>query len=225
MITVMIISIQMKVFVMKTLEQGQEKIQKICNELREGTLEPAKKEAERIVSDAHARATELIKEAEKEAEELIKASRVVIEQERNVFNSSLSQGVKQGLEALKQDIEHKLFNDQLNEMVKKGTQNPDVVARLIDCIVKAIEKQGLSADITAIIPKYIPEAEVNLLLTQEILQKLKRHSVAVGSFEGGAQVKLGDKGLTVDISDQAIKELLSRYIRKDFRKFIFAANQ
>ncbi len=209
---------------MKTLEQGQEKIRKICDELRAGTLEPAKKEAEKIILDAKDFCSKLIKEAEIEAENLIKTARSEIEQERNVFQSSLSQGIKQGLEALKQDIEHHLFNLQLNETVKNGTDKPEVVAKLIDCIVKAIEKEGLSADISAFIPKHIPEREVNLLLTAKILDKLKQHSVSIGSFEGGAQIKLGDKGLTIDVSDLAIKELLSQYIRKDFRKLIFAGN-
>lgn len=209
---------------MKTLEQGQDKIRKICDELRQNTLEPAKIEAEKIVLDAKALSSKLIKDAEAEAENLICAARAEIEQERNVFKSSLAQGVKQSLEALKQDIEKQLFNHELNEMVKKGTDNTDIVARLIECIVKAIEKEGLSADITALIPTHLSEREVNLKLTENILTKLKHHSVVVGTFQGGAQIKLGDKGLTIDISDQAIKELLSQYIqRKDFRKLIFAS--
>jgi V/A-type H+-transporting ATPase subunit E len=206
---------------MKTLEPAQEKIQKICNELRESTLEPAKKEADNIIADAKARAQDIIRKGEDEVAELINDARKNIEQERNIFHSSLSQGVKQGLESLKQDIETKLFNDQLSELVRNGTNKSDVIAKLIECIVKAIEKDGISADISAIIPKQIPENEVNKLLGQEILQKLKNQSVLVGNFIGGAQIRLADKGLTIDITDSAIKELLSRYIRKDFRKLIF----
>lgn len=208
---------------MKTLEQGQEKIKKICTELRENTLEPAKKEAEKIIADAHLKAQEIIKQADLKALRLVEDARSLIEQEKNVFHSSLSQGVKQGLEALKQEIEHKLFNDQLVEIVRKSTQDPKILAKLIDCIIKAVEKEGLSADLVAIIPKDVPEKEVNALLAKEILEKIQNHSVTIGHILGGVQVKLKDKGLTVDISDEAIKELLARYIRKDFRKWIFAS--
>lgn len=206
---------------MKTLEHGQDKIQKICDELRESTLEPAIKEAERIISDAHERAQAIIKEAEKDSENLIKVARQEISQERNVFQSSLSQSVKQSLESLKQDIVEKLFNDQLKEVLQNETSDPKVIAKVIDCIVTAIEKEGISANLSAIIPKHISEREVNAMLAQGILQKLKEHSVVLGSFNGGTQIKLNDKGLTLDITADAVKELLARFVRKDFRKLIF----
>lgn len=208
---------------MRTLDYGQEKMQKICDELRESTIEPAKKEAVRIEQEARHFAEEIIKKAEKDAENLLKSARAEIEQEQNVFRSSLSQGIKQGLEALKQDIEHKLFNEQLSETVKRASIDKDIIVKLIECIVQAIEKTGLSSDISVIIPKEIPDHEINLLLAKEIIEKLKGHSVSVGSFDGGVQVKLGDKSLTIDITDHAIKELLARYIRKDFRKLLFAS--
>lgn len=207
---------------MKSLEHGQDRLQKICEELKKSTLAPAKKEADSMINEAHARAQEIIKDAEKEAEKLIEATRKSLEQEKNVFQSSLSQGIKQGLEALRQEIEYKLFNDQLSEVVKKATKDPEVVAKLIDCLIKGIEKEGLSVDLLALVPKHIKEDEVNALLGAEILDKLKEHSVQIGDFLGGAKVKLNQKGLTLDMSDQAIQELLARYIRKDFRKLIFA---
>ena len=210
---------------MKTLEQGHDKLQKIMDEIRESTLEPAKKEAANIVSEAHLRAKEIVIAAEKESTRLIQAARGVIEQEQNVFNSTLTQGVRQSLDALRQEIEHKLFNDQLKRLVTNGTKDPQIVAKLINCIVNAIEKEGISADISAIIPKHIPENQLNLILAENILKQLREHSVEVGNFSGGAQIKLHDKGLTIDISDSAIQELLSRYVRKDFRKLIFLNKQ
>lgn len=210
---------------MKTLEQGHDKLQKIMDELRESTLEPAKKEAASIVSEAHLRAKEIVIAAENESARLIHAARKVVEQEQNVFNSTLTQGVRQSLDALRQEIEHKLFNDQLGHLVKNGTKDPEIVAKLINCIVNAIEKEGISADISAIIPKHIPENQLNLILAENILKQLREHSVEVGNFAGGAKIKLHDKGLTIDISDSAIQELLSRYVRKDFRKLIFLNKQ
>lgn len=208
---------------MRTLDQAEDKMQKICDELRMSTLEPAKKEAARLEQEGKHRAEEIIRQAEKDAEKLLKEARSEIEQEQNVFRSSLSQAIKQGLEALKQDILNKLFNEQLALTVQKATQDSQVIAKLIDCIVLAIKKEGLSADISAIIAKEIPAADVNALLAKEILEKLKGQSVTVGSFAGGCQVKLNDKSLTIDMTDSALKELLSLYIRKDFRKLIFAS--
>ncbi len=206
---------------MKTLEKGQEKIQKICDELRKETLEPAKKDAEKIVNAAHLRAQDIIREAEDESARLIEESLRKIEREKNVFQASMTQGISQSLEALRQEIEKKLFNDHLSSLIKSGTTDPQIIAKLIDAIVKAVENEGISVDLTALIPKNIPENEVNKLLVESVLNQLREKSVVVGHFDGGAQIRLHDKKLTIDLSDSALKELLSRYVRKDFRKLIF----
>ena len=90
---------------MKTLDKGQDKIQKICNVLRQETIEPAQKQAETIVAEAKERAHKIQVEAEKEAEKLHEDARAAIEKEKNVFDSSLSQAVKQSLETLRQEVE------------------------------------------------------------------------------------------------------------------------
>lgn len=207
---------------MKTLDHGKDKIKKICAAIRDETLEPAKKEGEEIIREAHKKADLIIAEAQTQANSLLQEAKKAIEQERNVFNSSLLQGAKQSLEALRQSIEQKLFNQQLQTLLEAQTNDPKVVANLITAIVNGIEKDGLAADLTAIIPRTVTAREVNILLTEEILKKLREKSVTIGNFTGGAQVKMNERKITVEITDESLKELLAGYVRKDFRKMIFA---
>lgn len=207
---------------MKTLEKGQDKIEKICEILRKETLEPAQKEGERLIQEAREKAEGIVDQAEREAAQIVADARKQIEQERNVFHSSLTQASKQSLESLRQSIEHKLFNEQLNHEIEKGSSNPKLVADLINSIVKALEKQGLAADLTALVPKDVPASEVNKHLLAEVAGKLENQSVAVGDFQGGAQVRIRNKKMTIDISDEALKELVANYARKDFRKYLFS---
>ncbi len=206
---------------MKTLEKDQDKIQKISNKLRHEILEPAQEEARKIIEEARKKAAHIQSEAEKQAEELIQAGRKAIEQERNVFHSSLQQAAKQVMEALRQSIEHSLFNEELHKILTHSTANPKVIANLITAIVEAIEKEGVSVDLSAVIPKAVSVKEVNDFLIDSILKKLKEHSVILGDFAGGAKIKLINKNLTIDISEETLMDLISRYIRKDFRKLIF----
>src|SRR3990170_4430527 len=97
----------------RTLEKGDEKIQKICDALRKGTLEPAQKEAERILKEAKAKAEQIIKEGHQEANRHLEEARAEIEKERNVFHSSLEQAGRQALEQLRQAIEYDLFSQEL----------------------------------------------------------------------------------------------------------------
>lgn len=207
---------------MRSLEKGQDKIQKICDQLRLETLEPAEQEAQRMIEEGRRRAEEIQADAERQAEQMIKQARGQIEQERNVFHSSLQQAAKQTVEGLRQEIEHHLFNEELHSLLETQMADPKVVADLINGIVGAVEKEGLATDLTAVIPRSISVEDVNSLLIENIRRRLKGKPLEVGNFAGGAQLKLIGKKMTIDLTDQAIKELLAHYMRKDFRKLIFA---
>lgn len=207
---------------MKTLEKSKDKIEKICAVIREETLEPAQKQAEEIIQQATRKAEQITAEAQKNAEKLHANAKTAITQEYNVFQASLSQAAKQSLEALRQEIENNFFSQHLSAVIEKNAADPQIIANLIDAIVECLRKEGLAANLTALIPKKIAPKQINALLLQETIQVLKEHSVSVGNFSGGAQIRLNNKKMTIDISDGAIKELLAGYVvRKDFRKMIF----
>lgn len=205
----------------KTLEKGEEKIQKICDALRKETLEPAKEEASVIIAEAKVRAEQIIKDAHEQADKHFEDAKTNIEKERNVFHSSLEQAGKQALEKLKQTIESDLFSNELQKVVEENAADPKVIAKFIDCIVNAIEKEGVATELSAIIPQSISSKEVNRLLGERILKRLKEKEVLLGQFAGGAQVKLIDRKMTIDITEKSLIELLSSYVRKDFRNLLF----
>jgi V/A-type H+/Na+-transporting ATPase subunit E len=206
---------------MKGLESGKDRVKKICDVLRKETLEPALTEAERIIAEARAEAEVIIREAKEMLREMEAAARLEIERQRNVFQSSIDQACKQALEALKQMIEEKLFDQELSHLILKQTQEPPVLAAIIAALVGALEKEGIDADLSIYIPAAVPARSVNLLLAKEVLDKLKEKSVLLSDIGGGITAKLHKENITIDISDAALKELVAKYIRKDFREMIF----
>lgn len=207
---------------MKTLEKGQDKINKICAVLRDETLEPAQREAQRIIETAKNQAEQIIAEAQKNAEKMHANSKAALDQEYTVFQSSLQQASKQCLETLRQNIESKFFNEHLFAVIEKGSLDPNLIANLINAIVKALEKDGLAADLIALVPKTVVPRQLNELLLQDVLKELHDNSVAIGNFNAGVKLKVSNKKMMIDISEEALKELLATFIvRKDFRKMIF----
>lgn len=206
---------------MKSLEKGQDKIQKICDSLRKETLEPAKKEADRIIQEAEEHAKEIISEAKKEANALHELTRVELEKERNVFVSSLSQSAEQCMEALRQSIEDKLFSENLDILLSGELSQPDVIAKVVSAVIEAVKKEGIAADLNVILPQKVPAKEVSERLGANIMKMLEKGPISVGDFTGGAKIQLLDKKMTIDISEQAIKEIIASYVRKDFRDLIF----
>lgn len=206
---------------MKGIDTGKDKVKKICDVLKRETLEPAKKEAEEIIQAAQVKAQQIIQDAKKEVEKNRLESRQEIEKERNVFQSSLNQACKQALEVLKQNIENKLFDPELSQLLHKPLQEPQVVADLIKAVIGALEKEGINADLSALIPRSVSAQTINQLLTQNILQRLKANSVEVGPLQGGIAVKIDKDHVTIDVTEATLKELVSNYIRKDFRETLF----
>ncbi len=207
---------------MKTIEDGKKKIEQICTLLREETLEPAQQEAQTLIKSARLQAEHIVADAHKEAAKLLTEAKASIERERGVFQSSLHQAAQQSVEALRETIENKFFKDNLYSLVENGVSDPKVIANFINAIVKAIEKEGTAADLTALIPSAVTPRQVNELLLQDVLKVLKNQSVTVGNFSGGAQIKLNNKKVTIVMSADAVKELLANHlVRRDFRAIVF----
>src|SRR5438045_3539823 len=101
------------------MEKGHEKIQKICEALRNETLEPSLREAETIISEAKKKAEGIIQESEKKAEDLIKMAKEEILREQLIFQGALKASAKQAVEMLRQDIEKRLFEPCLEKHLCK----------------------------------------------------------------------------------------------------------
>lgn len=205
----------------KTLDQGQIKIDRICQVLREETLIPAQDEAREIVEKAQNQARRLLEKARGEIEALEAEAHQRIEQERRVFESSLAQASRQGLEVIRQAIEERLLHADLKKKIAAATSDPKVIAKLIDAIIAALRKDGMATHLSALIPATVDARAVNELLAQETLAALEVGGVVLDGFGGGVQLVLKDQKMTVDVSDEAILELLGRFLRKDFRDLLF----
>ncbi|MCB1084683.1 MAG: V-type ATP synthase subunit E, partial [Chlamydiia bacterium] len=202
----------------------KEKVKKICEVLRKETLDPAKKEGDQIIAKAKRDAEKIIEDAKQKAAKIHEETKRKIEEERNVFQASINLACKKSLEMLRQEIETKLFNPELKSLLSKELNEPKVVAELISAIVTAIQKEGLEGDLRAIVSKAVKLEAVNQALLKGIETRLKGNSVELGALKGGAQVKMVDHNLTIDLSEEALKSLLASYVRDDFRSIVFASN-
>ncbi|MCI0382572.1 MAG: V-type ATP synthase subunit E [Chlamydiae bacterium] len=208
---------------MQGLDTGKDKVKKICELLRQETLEPAIKEAEEVIKNAKREADQLIDQAKKKIEKISKEAELEIAQKEKIVTTSLSQACQQTVESLKQSIEEKLFHPKLVEIIRKQLNEPDVIAKLIAAIIKAIEKEGLKTDISVVIAKTVSQQEINQKLGEKILEQLKEKSALIGPIGAGIEVKLHQENITIDLTDMALKDLIAEYIRKDFRKFLFGS--
>ena len=203
------------------MKTGKHKVKEICDILRQETLEPARAEAEKIVREAETQADQIVHKAKERSEYLLDEARKEIDEERRVFQSSLALSAKQVVASLKEDIESKVFTDATGEMAKGATGGKEIAAAFVNAIVGAIEKSGIEGDLLAEVSGSVKPQEVAALLAAGVKKRLGKEPVVVKDLQGGVRVKCEKDNLTLDLSDETVKELLASYARDDFRKLIF----
>lgn len=206
---------------MKGLETGKDKIQKICDTLRKETLNPAKQEAAELLENAQLQAAQILREAQEQAKNIIEEAHLEIDQKRKALHSSLQLASRQGVEQLKQKIEQEFLFKELLDYVSKQLADPKLIANLINSFMSSLEEKGIEEDVAVLIPGTVSPRSINSLLVRQFLERLEKQSVAVGDFSGGVQIKLRNRKITIDVSDEAVRELLASYIRSDFRELVF----
>jgi V/A-type H+-transporting ATPase subunit E len=206
---------------MEPLEQGKQKLSEICDLLRKDTLEPAQKEASSIIENAKAESQKLINTAKGKAQAVIEDAHKKNEQERILFNTSLDVAATQTFSKLKEEIETKLFNRQLKHLVQQIVDDPKNVARLVNVMVEAIAKEGLNGNLLLQLGKAINPEKISELLIKEVADQLEKKEIPIETISGGVVICLKDKQMSVDMSDEALRDLLGTYLRPSFREILF----
>ncbi len=206
---------------MKEIETGKEKIQKICDLLRKETLDPAKQEAREIVENAEMQAKQILEKAKEDATEQLHIARMGIEKKKKMFEDSLQFSVRQSLEELKQSIEKKFFRENLQKLIQEKMAGPNVIADLISAIVEAVRKEGIESNLLAYVSKKIAPEKIIAFLGSNIIDQLKNKELVLGDFEGGVRIRLEGRNITIDLTDETLRDLLVDYIREDFRHLFF----
>lgn len=206
---------------MNEIENGDQKIQKICEYIKNETLDPARQQAKEIIENAHIQVEQIIKKAHAEKDRLLNEAKKEIQREKKVFDSSLKLAARQAVEDLKHKIEQELFSKNLKDLISKTTKDSKIIASIINSIVQTIEKFGIDVDISAYISKDIDAKDINALLLKQVIDKLKEKEIVLKEFDGGVKIKLHDMQITIDISNSAIQDLIAQYIRSDFRELIY----
>jgi V/A-type H+-transporting ATPase subunit E len=202
-------------------ERADQRIQAICEKIRYETLDPAKEQAQAILEQAKKERELILQQARRDAEKLQKETRALLQEEKQIFQSSLTQACKQAVEYLMQKVEEALFNPNLESWIQEHMGDAKSYAKLIDVLVEAIQKEGTQTDVSVLIPKHFSADVINAHLSKKVLQSLKDGSVQVADINGGVKVRLEGKKMTLDLSRETLREIVSSFIRKDFRKIFF----
>ena len=202
------------------LETADNKVKEICAILRKETLEPAEIEAKRILEAAEKEADEMIRKAREEVALIQAENKLALEKELKVHEGSIQLSIRQGISSLRQAIE-KVFVQDLDRQIERAMGKEDAVAEAIRVLFGLIEKGGQGVNLNVLLPKHVNIEAVSSKLTHDFAEKVKMNAIQIDDIKGGAEIKLKDKKVTIELTDAAVKELLASYVIPELRAKIF----
>lgn len=206
---------------MEESKTSDERLAAICQMIRNETLEPALQEAEQIKQIAEREAARIRTEAKLQADTLLRETRHQVAQEKHVFEASLHQAAAQAVSILKEKIETSLLNQNLDYYASSEFHDSYKVGTLLDLLIKNISKEGLDGDLEISIGSSLNKEEIVAHLLAKSLKDVSKGDFVIKDTSQGIVLRMKNKKVTVEITPSSIKELLSSFIRHDFRRFLF----
>ncbi len=138
------------------------KIQEISEHLKANIIEPAEKEAQRIIDEAQRKKDEIIAAAEKEAQVIILESEKRAKQKLDSVEAALRLSGKQAITTLKKELEDEILNKTLGQPLTAVLEKEDVLKAIISEMIKAYVEHDFSG-------------EIEILLSEKNREKLKSY--------------------------------------------------
>lgn len=203
----------------------QGKIQKLCTQLKDRTLQPALEEAKRVKEEAKVFADGLLQQAHKQKDEIIASAQKEIDMRQKVFCSALESAKNQAVSTLQQEIEKAVFHPEISSLLGEKLEDPEIIKQAIEVLIASSEEsetlKGDKGKNTLMLSKGLSKEVVAKAVSKKVLERLSGKVIQLKEIKGGAMLKIENKNMVLDLSDQAIEQLLFNYMRKEFRDLIF----
>jgi vacuolar-type H+-ATPase subunit E/Vma4 len=152
---------------------------------------------------------------------MLRDTRTLIREERELFDASLEQASRQVIGLLKEKIEHSLFNPALDHYLDSEFHDEKKTAALLDLVINQIQSEGLGGDLAIWLGKHLSKKDIIQSLGQEAVKNVSREAISIGDHNFGVILKIVNRHLSIELTPEGLKEMMSAFLRPDFRTFLF----
>lgn len=195
-------------------------VEDLIERLKKAGVIRGKEEADVLVADAKRQSMAILDAARREADEIVAAAKQEAERVRVAGEQALELASRDALLKLRESFELQ-FENRLRKLVGKSLQNPELLKQMIlEIAGKNRPSDGEQVDLlVAAEAGPDPLADYVAGLTVEML----REGVTFGvgeDVEAGVRVRLSEREIEVDLSDEAVAAFLARFLVPRFRKIM-----
>lgn len=210
-------------------------VEALIARLRDEGVAEGRERAKRIVTEAEARARWMIQQAEQEADTVRSEARRAATRFKLAAEEALRTAARDTILALKATLSQR-FAREIERLVSERLKDEDLLGRLIIEIARRSRAElEMQSRMEVLLPsdavgveelrqnpgelRQGPLTQFVLAVTGDILREGVTFGVSE-DLEAGIHVRLTGAGITLDLSDRAIAELLLQYLQPRFRALL-----
>ncbi|MFO7761766.1 MAG: hypothetical protein R6V20_09170 [Desulfobia sp.] len=210
-------------------------VQELINRLREEGLAEGRQESEKIISKAHQKAKQIVDQAHSEADKIREEARQEAEHYRKSAQEAVQLAARDTVLSLKSTLTRQ-FAQRIGGLVKENLREEDFLREVI------LEIAGQA------LPEEKRDQKMEIILPEDVvgLEELRRHPEKVkegslGRFmlagaadqlrdgvtlhsskkqKAGLTIRLVEEEVRIDLTDEAVTELLLEHLLPRFRALI-----
>jgi V/A-type H+-transporting ATPase subunit E len=219
---------------MNGTEKVSNNVQALIDRLRDEGVKAGKEEAAKIVQEAKDKAAAIVKKAQEEAEEEKKRSIAAIREEKEAAEAALRIAVRDSHNVLQEQLTSH-FAAQIKRLAAKELKKPEFLKKVILAIAgKVGEELEQEESVELLIntewlggkeggeKTAAAKADQDAFLTGLTTDMLRKGVTLrpAGIAGAGLKIRLGEGEVEVDLTDNALSEMILKYLTPRFRQII-----
>jgi V/A-type H+-transporting ATPase subunit E len=210
-------------------------VQELIGRLRDEGVKAGKEEAESVLQEARQQADQIVAQANAEADEIRDKARTEIEAERAASREAIQMAFRDTTLKLKSQV-MAAFSDHVRRLVSMELRDKDFLRQAILAIFgQATQEVAKDQPVEVLVSEELfVTDEKGSRLTEEGKERLRHMVLGIsgemlregvdlkpsGETNGGMRVRLVGEDLEIDLSDEALSELLLGYLIPRFRAIV-----
>lgn len=197
-------------------------VEQLIDRLKSDGVAKGKHEADAILTDAKKQALEIVDAAQREADKILTDAKDEAERLRKTSGQALQLAGRDAMLKLRESFQLQ-FENRLRKLVGDSVREPDTLRKLILEVAGKNRPDSLGDDVQLLLPHAAGASDPLSSYVGGLTAEMLADGVTFGvgeDVDAGVRVRLGDRDVEVDLSDEALAAFLSRFLIPRFRELM-----
>jgi V/A-type H+/Na+-transporting ATPase subunit E len=194
-------------------------VDELIDRLKTDGVVKGKSEAEAIVADAKRQAMAILDTARNEADSIVTAAKAEADRICQTSNQALKLAGRDALLKLRESFTLQ-FENRIRKLVEAELKDPKILGKMILEVAGKSRPSESTAKMEILLPMDAPETDPLISYVAGVTESMLRQGVTFGvgdDVAAGVKVRLADKDVDIDMSDEALSAFLARFLVPRFR--------